>query len=174
MKKIVFIALALLVSLSVSAKKDKVLVTYFSATGTTKAVAERIAKAAGADLFEIAPDVKYTDADLDWRNLNSRSSVEMKDKTSRPKMLCNAKKMKKYTKIYIGFPIWWNVCPRIVNTFIESNDLKGKVLIPFATSGSSKIDNSCKDLKETYPTLTWGEGKLMNAVTDAEIKAWVK
>ena len=173
MKKILFITLALLASMNVSAKKEK-LVTYFSATGTTKAVAERIAKAAGADLFEIVPELKYTEADLDWRNKESRSSVEMQDQNSRPKILFKVKNLKKYKKIYIGFPIWWYVCPRIINTFIESNDLQGKVLIPFATSGSSKIDNSCKDLKDKYPTLNWGEGKLMNAVSDEEIKAWVK
>lgn len=179
MKKILFIALALVTALSSCAQKGKsmekkTLVAYFSATGTTKAVAERLAKAAKADLYEITPEQLYTDADLDWRNKESRSSVEMQNLNSRPKIKGSVENIDQYDKIYIGFPIWWYTCPTIINTFIESYDLNGKTLIPFATSGSSTIEKTCNDLKAKYPSLTWKEGKLMNSITDKELKKWAK
>lgn len=157
-----------------SAKAKKVLVAYFSATGVTKAVAQQLAEVADADLYEITPAQLYTADDLDWRNKQSRSSVEMKDKSSRPAIKGSVKNMQGYETVYIGFPIWWNTCPRIINTFIEAHDLKGKAVIPFATSGSSSISNSCSDLKRTYPDIDWKEGKLLNGVTKQDLEKWVK
>lgn len=155
-------------------QKEKRAVVYFSATGTTKHVAENLAKIANADIYEIQPAVPYTDADLDWRDSHSRSSVEMKDKTSRPAIANKIENLADYDVIYIGFPIWWNTAPTIVNTFIESHSLAGKTLIPFATSGSSSIDGACKDLKKQYPDIVWKEGRLLNHVTDEVLKKWVK
>lgn len=182
MKKIVLVALVMLVSLSSCAQKEKktmetkskTLVAYFSASGVTKKVAERMANISRADLYEITPEAVYTDADLDWRDNNSRSSVEMKDKSSRPAIKGRIENLSQYDTIYIGYPIWWYTCPRIINTFVEGNDLKGKTLIPFATSGSSGIEGSCKDLKEKYPDYNWKEGKLLNKATDEDIKSWMK
>lgn len=140
--------------------QSKVLVAYFSATGTTQKVAEKIAKEQKADLFEIKPMVAYTAADLDWRDKQSRSSVEMNDKASRPEMAGKVENMDQYTTIYIGFPIWWYVAPHIINTFIEAHNLEGKTLIPFATSGGSGIEGAVKDLRATYPALKFEAGKL--------------
>ena len=154
--------------------KNKTLVAYFSATGTTKGVAERLAGAIGADLFEIAPEKPYTQADLDWRNKQSRSSLEMKDKTSRPAIAGKLKNMKDYDVVYVGFPIWWNTCPTIINTFMETYDFKGKTVIPFATSGGSSIKQSCEDLKKTYQQANWKDGKLLNRPTKKEVEDWVK
>ena len=175
MKKIIAILCTLLITLSMSAQKQKkVLVAYFSATGTTESVAKQVASAAKADIYEIKPTSKYTSADLDWHDKQSRSSVEMADKNSRPTMKGNVKNIKKYSTIYIGFPIWWGVCPRIINTFIEANNLKGKTIIPFATSGSSQIAGAVKELRGTYPTLTIKDGKLLNDASTADIKKFVK
>ncbi|MBO4871382.1 MAG: NAD(P)H-dependent oxidoreductase [Muribaculaceae bacterium] len=150
----------------------KTLVTYFSASGVTKGVAERLAKAADADLMEITPAQPYTEADLNWRDSLSRSSVEMKDKTSRPAIAQATLNPADYDVIYVGFPIWWYTAPTIINTFMESCDLKGKTVIPFATSGGSTIDKACDDLKTAYPDVNWKPGKLLNNVTDAEIEQW--
>jgi flavodoxin len=179
MKKIVMMLAALLtISLSVCSQgnktKSKVLVAYFSATGTTKAVAKQLAEVTGGTLHEIKPAVAYTDADLDWRNKQSRSSVEMQDKSSRPAITEKLKSMKDYDVIYVGFPIWWNTCPTIVNTFMEAYDFKGKTVIPFATSGSSSIKKACEDLKAAYPDVNWKEGKLLNRVSMKDLEAWVK
>ncbi len=151
----------------------KILVTYFSATGTTRAVAQRLAKAADADIFEITPAQAYTDADLDWTNDQSRSTIEMKDPTSRPALARNCEDITKYDIVYIGFPIWWYVAPHIINSFVEAHDLKGKVLVPFATSGGSGIEGCVKSLRETYPTLNWRDGKLLNGASNADIVAFV-
>lgn len=151
----------------------KTLVTYFSASGVTKGVAERIARAAGAQLMEIEPAQRYTDADLDWRDSLSRSSVEMKDKNSRPALAKAAINPAEYDTIYVGFPIWWYTAPTIINTFIESYDLKGKTVIPFATSGGSTIDKACQDLKAAYPDINWKPGRLLNNVTDQDIRQWL-
>lgn len=140
----------------------KTLVTYFSASGVTKAVAERIARLAGADLMEIEPAQRYTDADLDWRDSLSRSSVEMKDKNSRPALAQAKLNAADYDVVYVGFPIWWYTAPTIINTFIEAHDLSGKTLCVFATSGGSGVSGSAKDLKKAYPQYTWGESRLMN------------
>ena len=141
---------------------NKALVAYFSATGTTKGVAERLAGAIGADLFEIVPETPYTEADLDWRNKQSRSSVEMKDKTSRPAIKGRCENIADYDTVWIGFPVWWYTAPTIINTFIEAHDLSGKTLNVFATSGGSGVSGSAKDLKKAYPQYTWGESRLMN------------
>lgn len=150
----------------------KVLVTYFSATGTTKDVAERLAEAVGADLAEIAPSTVYTEADLDWHDKTSRSSVEMADSTSRPEIKAMAVNPVDYDVIFVGYPIWWDLAPRQVNTFIESNSLEGKTIVPFATSGGSSIDNSVKDLRRLYPDLTITDGRLLNNESNGTIADW--
>ncbi len=139
----------------------KTLVAYFSATGTTKAAAQQLAKQLGADLYEITPEVPYTAADLDWRDKGSRSTLEMKDKSSRPAIKGHCDNMADYDTVWIGFPVWWYTAPTIVNTFIEAHDLGGKVLNVFATSGGSGVEGSASDLRKAYPQYTWGESRLM-------------
>ena len=131
----------------------KTLVAYFSATGTTKAAAQKIAKAQNATLWEIQPAEPYTAADLDWRNKQSRSSVEMNDPESRP-AIKRCTDVTPYDTIYVGYPIWWCICPRIINSWIDNNlfQLEGKTLIPFATSGGSGIEKSVEYLRKTYPS----------------------
>ncbi len=140
----------------------KTLVVYFSATGTTKAAAERLATEFNADLFEIAPEQPYTAADLDWRDKTSRSTLEMQDKASRPAIAAKCDNIAQYDTVWIGFPVWWYTAPTIVNTFIEAHDLGGKVLNVFATSGGSNVTGSAADLKKAYPQLMWGESRLLN------------
>jgi flavodoxin len=140
----------------------KTLVAFFSATGTTKAAAQRLAKEKGADLFEIAPAVPYTSADLDWHDKQSRSSKEMKDKSSRPAIKNTCANIADYDTVWIGFPVWWYTAPTIINTFIEAHNLSGKVICVFATSGGSGVKGSASDLKKAYPQYTWGESRLMN------------
>ena len=152
----------------------KTLVAYFSATGTTAAVAKTLARTANADLYEITPEQPYTSADLDWRNKKSRSTIEMADKSSRPAIKGTVANLNTYDIIFIGFPIWWNMAPTVINTFIEKNDLKGKVIIPFATSGGSDISNACNVLKNTYPQLNWGKGKLLNGLTEEEAQSFIQ
>ncbi|MDU2694527.1 MAG: flavodoxin, partial [Intestinibacter bartlettii] len=121
---------------------NKSLVTYFSASGVTKKVAEKLAEAAGADLFEIKPEVAYTEADLNWMDKKSRSSIEMNDKSFRPAIAEKCNNMADYDVVYIGFPIWWYVAPTIINTFLESYDFSGKTIVLFATSGGSGFGNT--------------------------------
>ena len=154
-------------------KQMKVLVTYFSASGVTKGAAEQLAAVAGADLHEIKPAQPYTDADLDWRDKQSRSSVEMQNKKSRPAITDKLANMQDYDVVYVGFPIWWYTAPTIINTFMESYDFNDKTVIPFATSGGSNIKKACEDLKAAYPDVNWKEGKLLNRVSEKELKAWV-
>ena len=154
-------------------KQMKVLVAYFSASGVTKGAAEQLAAVAGADLHEIKPAQPYTGADLDWRYKQSRSSVEMQDKKSRPAITDKLANMQDYDVVYVGFPIWWYTAPTIINTFMESYDFKGKTVIPFATSGGSSIKKACKDLKAAYPDVNWKEGKLLNRVSEKELKVWL-
>ena len=154
-------------------KQMKVLVAYFSASGVTKGAAEQLAAVAGADLHEIRPAQPYTGADLDWRDKQSRSSVEMQDKKSRPAITDKLANMQDYDVVYVGFPIWWYTAPTIINTFMESYDFKGKTVIPFATSGGSSIKKACKDLKAAYPDVNWKEGKLLNRVSEKELKVWL-
>ena len=140
----------------------KTLVAYFSATGNTRAAAERLAKETNADLFEIAPEVPYTEADLDWRDKTSRSTLEMQDKSSRPAIASKCDNIADYDTVWIGFPVWWYTAPTIINTFIEAHDLGGKVLNVFATSGGSDVKGSYNNLKAAYPQYSWGESRLMN------------
>ena len=154
-------------------EKKKVLVVYFSATGTTRQVAKQIAKIADADICEIIPTKPYSSADLDWTNKQSRSSVEMNDSTARPAIKPFSVDMSKYDFVFLGYPIWWDLAPRAVNTFIETTNLAGKTVIPFATSGGSSIGNSVAVLKQSYPNIKWQSGKLLNRASKQEIEAWV-
>lgn len=151
----------------------KALVTYFSASGVTRNAANELASIIGADLFEITPETLYTEADLDWQNKQSRSSVEMADKTSRPALKDGGKvDLANYDVVFVGFPIWWYTAPTIINTFIEANDFTGKTILPFATSGGSNIKKSCEDLQAAYPDYKFGEGKLLNSIDKADIEKW--
>ena len=152
----------------------KTLVAYFSASGVTEGVAKQLAEVTGGDLHKIQPEQPYTDADLDWRDKQSRSSVEMQDKKSRPAITDKLANMQDYDVVYVGFPIWWYTAPTIINTFMESYDFKGKTVIPFATSGGSSIKKACEDLKAAYPDVNWKEGKLLNRAGEKELESWVK
>jgi len=154
----------------------KTLVAYFSATGTTARVATTLAKAADADLFEIAPEEAYTAADLDWRDKQSRSTVEMQSSASRPAVAGKVENMAQYDTIYVGFPIWWYTAPRIINTFLEQYDLSGKTLIPFATSGGSGMADIAEQLKKaSAPNANWQAGRLLNGNPDeATLRQWVE
>ena len=149
------------------------LVTYFSASGVTKRVAEKVANAIDADIFEIAPETPYTQADLDYTNSNSRSTIEMKDKTFRPPIK-ETIDVSDYDTILIGFPVWWYTAPTIINTFIESCDMAGKTAIAFCTSGGTGIAGCENDLKSAYPEINWKAGrKLYGRESDEEIKNWI-
>ncbi len=155
----------LLAVLPASAQKNnqtKTLVTYFSATGTTRQAAAKLAKEHKAALWEIEAAEPYTAADLDWRNKQSRSSLEMNDEEARP-AIKQCTNIMPYDTIYVGYPIWWGICPRIINSWIDNNleQLKGKTLIPFATSGGSDVHESVEYLRKTYPSLHWEKGMLM-------------
>ena len=175
MKKLL-LAAAVLASLTACGQKKemKTLVAYFSATGTTEAVAKDLAEATGGTLYEIKPEVKYTDADLDWRNKESRSSVEMADKTSRPAIIKDLKDPDSYDLIFIGFPVWWYTAPTIINTFIETYGFDGKTVVFFATSGGSDVKGADKQFAEQYPDIIWKTGKLLNGATKEEMKAWIE
>ena len=153
---------------------SKKLVAYFSASGVTKNVAERLAKAVDADLFEIKPQVPYTNADLDWMNKKSRSSVEMSNPDSRPAIAETLPNMQDYDTVFVGFPIWWYVAPTIINTFLESYDFSGKTMVPFATSGSSGMGKTVDVLKKVCPSANWNAGKMLNHVSDSALADWAK
>ena len=142
---------------------NKILVAYFSATGTTARAAEKLADVTNGELYAIVPARSYTSADLDWNDKRSRSSVEKSKKEN----------IADYDIIFIGYPIWWDLAPRIINTFIESHDLKGKTVIPFATSGGSTLAGSAAALKKTYPALNWREGRLLNRADEKSIRTWI-
>ncbi len=133
---------------------SKKLVAYFSASGVTRRAAEALAEAAGADLFEIVPEVPYTRADLDWTNAQSRSTVEMKDPSSRPGISSKVSNMADYDVVYVGFPVWWYVAPTIINTFLESYDFSGKTVVLFATSGGSGFGKTASALKGSVSAST--------------------
>ena len=153
---------------------SKILVSYFSASGVTKRVAEEIANAVEGDLFEIEPVEKYTDADLNWMDKKSRSTIEMNDRSFRPPIKNKVENLGDYDKVVIGFPVWWYTAPTIINTFIEENDLTGKSIYVFCTSGSSGVDGSLNDLKNTYPNLNFISGKRLKSNVDLEeIKTWL-
>lgn len=149
----------------------KTLVAYFSASGVTAKAAEKIAEAIRADLYEIRPQLPYTAKDLDWMNRNSRSSVEMNDPASRPAIAQSLDNMAQYDTILVGFPIWWYVEPRIIDTFLESYDFSGKTMIPFATSGSSGIEKAQQSLQAHCPKAVWEKGQLLNRTDPAK---WAK
>ena len=155
-------------------KEMKTLVAYFSATGTTEAVAKDLAEVTGATLYEIKPEVKYTAADLNWRDKQSRSSIEMQDKNSRPAFVKDLKDADSYDRIFIGFPVWWYTAPTIINTFIEAYGFEGKTVIFFATSGGSTIDKANKDFAAAYPKINWKAGKTLNGASKADIKVWAE
>lgn len=140
---------------------SKKLVAYFSASGITKKAAEKLAKEQAADLFEIRPVQPYTDADLNWNNSQSRSSVEMKDSSSRVEIAARVPDMAGYDEIFLGFPIWWGVAPHIINSFLEDYDLTGKTITPFATSGGSGYGRSNEELKPSAPGAVWNPGKMI-------------
>lgn len=152
----------------------KMLVAYFSATGTTMEAASRLAQAAGADLHEIVPETPYTSADLNWNDKSSRSSVEMADKSSRPAIASRVENMAQYDTVFVGFPIWWYIAPTIINTFLEQYDLSGKTIIPFFTSGGSGAGETLKYLKPSAPDAHWVNPKNLNYMSDAEMKAWLE
>ena len=155
---------------------SKTLVAYFSASGTTAKVAETLAKAANADIYEIKPAVPYTRADLDWMNKKSRSSVEMSDKSSRPELADKSADIANYDTILLGFPIWWYVAPTIINTFLESYDFSGKKIVLFATSGGSGFGKTVEGLKGSVSAdAQIIEGKILNGkLSEIELKAWVE
>ena len=140
----------------------RILVAYFSASGVTAGAARKLAEEAGADLYEIKPEVPYTSADLDWTDRHSRSSVEMNDPASRPAIAGKVPNMGDYAAVFVGFPIWWYVAPTIINTFLESHDLSGKTVIPFATSGGSGMGRTNDRLKPSCPGAKLVEGRLLN------------
>ena len=142
--------------------KSKVLVAYFSASGVTARAAREIAAATGGELFEIAPALPYSRADLDWTDKNSRSSVEMNDEGCRPAMKSAPPDISGFDRIFIGFPIWWYVEPRIIDTFLESLDLAGKEVVAFATSGGSGIAGAERRMRALCPEAKWQKGKLVN------------
>jgi len=152
---------------------SKKLVAYFSASGVTAKVAENLADSIGADLFEIMPETIYTKADLDWKNKKSRSSIEMSNPESRPAIAEKRDNMDEYDTIFVGFPIWWYIAPTIVNTFLESYELTGKTIIPFATSGGSEMGKTNDALKPSCKGATLLEGKVWKPnASKAELSAW--
>ncbi len=183
MKRIILIlSVVMLASFTACAQGNKdnqtdkamTLVAYFSATGTTESVAKKIASVTGGKLLKIEPEVQYSRADLDWTDSSSRSSRESATPESRPAIVIGEKGISSYDVIFIGYPIWWNEAPRVINTFMESFDFNGKTVIPFATSGGSGIANSVKVLRKTYPAINWGQGKLLNRASGTTIENWIR
>ncbi len=156
-------------------KDNKILVAYFSATGTTKALAEHAADVLGADLYEIVPKEPYTDADLDYGDDNSRSTKEMNDSSARPEIEGNVESMEQYTTVLLGYPIWWGRAPMILDTFIESYDFSGKTIVPFCTSGGSGIGSSAEELEELCKgDAKWLDGERLDSDSDREdIAEWI-
>ncbi|MGI6223982.1 MAG: flavodoxin [Prevotella sp.] len=182
MKQLFTIVLGLFALLTANAQpktesnmnEKKVLVAYFSATGNTKAAAEKLHAVTGGDLFEIQAAQPYTEEDLDWTNEKSRTSVEMrKTPDFRPAIAKKVDNIDEYDILYIGFPIWWYTAPTIINTFIESYNLEGKTIRFFATSGGSTPDKALKLFKEKYPKLHFKDCKLLNGASEDEIRKWV-
>ena len=152
-----------------------VLVAVFSASGVTKSVGEAVARAAGADFFEIVPKQPYTTADLDWMNKKSGSSIEMNDPSARPGINGKVADMASYDTVIVGFPIWWGVAPRIIDTFLESYDFSGKKIIPFCTSGGSGVGRSDTALhKDVSGDVQWARGRQINRPNEAEIRRWLE
>ena len=173
-KQLLFTVIACAMTMSVMAANDdqnlddkmsnngnKTLVAYFSATGTTM-----------ADLHEIVPEAPYTSADLNWNNKNSRSSVEMADKSSRPAIANRVENMAQYDTVFVGFPIWWYIAPTIINTFLEQYDMTGKTIVPFFTSGGSGAGETLKYLKPSAPGANWVNPKNFNYMSESDIVTW--
>ncbi len=151
------------------------LVAYFSASGTTERVAKDLAGAIGADLFEIAPVEPYTSADLDWQDKQSRSTIEMNDESCRPAITGSVDNMVQYDAVFVGFPVWWYVEPRIIDTFLEAYDFSGKTVVPFATSGGSGLGKAPQRMQELVPGAQVLAGKLLNGRPSAtELRAWAE
>ena len=152
---------------------SKTLVAYFSASGVTKKLAQTLAEAIGADLFEIEPKVPYTRADLNWMDKQSRSTIEMQNPASRPELAGTCKSIADYDTVFVGFPIWWYVAPTIVNSFLESCDLTGKTVVPFATSGGSGMGSTNKALAPSCKGARLLDGKVFRSSTDAQaLRKW--
>lgn len=152
---------------------SKVLIAYFSASGVTKKLASTLAEATGGDLFEIVPAEPYTKADLNWMNPKSRSSVEMKDRSSRPAIVSNVDDMSSYDAVFVGFPVWWYREPSIIDTFVEAYDFSGKTIIPFATSGSSGIGSSGENIAAIAKGAKVAAGERFKASASVnELKSW--
>lgn len=154
---------------------SKKLVAYFSATGVTARLAKRLAEAVGADLFEIKPQIPYTDADLSWNDKGSRSSVEMSDLSFRPPIADHSGCIQQYDVVFVGFPIWWYIAPTIVNTFLEDYDFSGKIIVPFATSGGSGLGQTVEKLRpSTSDQAVWNDGRVLRGNTlKEELVNWV-
>ena len=152
----------------------KVLVAYFSASGVTRKAAEKLAAAAGGDLFEIEPEIPYTSTDLNWMDKKSRSSIEMGDKSSRPAIVKKSLDLSEYDSIFVGFPIWWYVAPAIINTFLESCDFSGKKIILFATSGGSGFGNTVRELQASAPGAQIVEGKILNRASEKDLQELIE
>ena len=151
-----------------------ILVAYFSCSNVTKNLAKIIAEVTKGNLFEIRPAIPYTNADLDWTDRDSRSSVEMKDHSSRPEILENLSNMADYDIVFVGFPIWWYVAPTIINTFLESYDFAGKTVIPFCTSGGSGVGKTDEKLHVSCPdTVNWKPARVLNRATKADVEKWI-
>lgn len=154
---------------------SKILVAYFSASGVTKNAAEKLAKAANADLFEIKPVRPYTDTDLDWTDKKSRSTIEMNDLSSRPEIAEKCENMGSYDVVFVGFPIWWYVEPRIIDTFLDSYDFSGKTVIPFATSGGSGLGKTAENFKKLLgENVIVKDGKMLTRASKNDVSGWVK
>ena len=150
------------------------LVAYFSASGVTAKVAETLAEAIGADIFEIEPKVPYTEADLNWMNKNARSTIEMNDPNARPAISGSVENMEQYDIIFVGYPIWWGEAPRIVSTFMESYDFSGKTIVPFCTSGGSGMGSSAANLEQLTTGAQWLSGeRLSGSDSQDEVMEWV-
>lgn len=156
------------------AQEQKILVAYFSATGTTKGVAEHIANGLNADIYEIVPEEPYTDADLDYNDNNSRTTIEMNDPDARPAISGSVENMEQYDIVFIGYPIWWGEAPRIVSTFVESYDFSGKTIVPFCTSGGSDIGSSATSLEQLTNGAAWLDGRRLNGSDSQDtVMEWV-
>ncbi len=154
---------------------SKTLVAFFSASGTTKRVAEKLAAATGSDLYEIKPAVPYTSADLNWQDKHSRSSMEMNDPSSRPELTDKNANIAGYDRIFLGFPIWWYTAPTIIRSFLESYDFTGKTIILFATSGGSGLGKTAKELASSCPGGEITEGALLNGnLSEPALKQWAE
>lgn len=156
-----------------SASGGKTLVVYFSCTGTTKAVAEKIAELTNADIYEIAPEDPYTDSDLNYNNENCRANREMNDPSARPAIGSSSIDLSGIDTIFIGYPIWWGTMPKIINTFLDTYDLSGKTILPFCTSGSSGISQSVSDLKKAEPDAEVKDGLRAKGASDSSLSDWL-